>query len=124
MTLQNAIEKFKLEYNSNTDDNLLTDWMSYLDNLIHSQIFSQYEETKSIPFSAYTYSENVDTPLLVCEPYSVLYIHFLAMKDYLYRSDITRYNNASLLYTSSYRDFEKYCNKEYTHIKITNNFNV
>ena len=124
MTLKNAIEKFDREYRNSVPADLKREWIAFLDASVYNEIFLTHEDD---PYGGYTdYSEDTpeETVLLVPDPYSRLYLSYLAMKTDLYLGDVSRYNNDRAVFTSAYGDFEKYYNRTHLPLKLTDSFNV
>ncbi len=124
MTIKEAVTRFDTECKNNTPPILKLQWLSYIDSLIHREIILTHENPNPPVFSGYDCNTNEDTPLLVGEPYSELYIRYLIMKNDLYLSDISRYNNDAVLFASAYRDFENAYNKTHRALKLTAFFNA
>lgn len=124
MTLQEAITKFDSLHRNTIATETKVDWLSQLDSIIYNEIILTHEDSESVVFSPYTQKTSADTPLLVPDPYSELYIRYLASKKDLYLSDITRYNNDVMLYSAAYRDFENHYNSKHLPIKKVSFFNA
>lgn len=124
MTLQEAISKFDLLHKNTIPTELKVEWLSQLDHIIYNEIILTHEDFENVVFSPFTSKTPADTPLLVPDPYSELYIHHLASKKDLYLSDIARYNNDIMLYSTSYRDFENHYNSKHIPLKKVSFFNA
>ncbi len=124
MTLKEAIVKFDTEKSNTIPDELKIGWLSSLDSSVFHTIVLTHENTENISFSPYTAETSEDTVLIIPEPFTDIYFHYLAMKSDLYYSDINKYNIDLSLYSSLYLDFERYYNRKYMPQKITQNFNV
>ncbi|MBR5313800.1 MAG: hypothetical protein IKU45_00110, partial [Clostridia bacterium] len=77
-----------------------------------------------VSFSPYTEKSQEDVDLIVPEPYSELYMKYLTMKKDLYFSDISRYNNSLLLFSTAYADFQNYYNSQNLPVKNVEFFNA
>ena len=124
MTLQEAISKFDLLHRNTIPNELKVDWISQLDSIIYNEIILTHEGSENIKFSPYTSKTPADTPLLVPEPYSEVYVKYLASQKDLYLSDIARYNNNIMLYSAAYRDFENHYNSKHLPLKKVSFFNA
>jgi len=124
MTIKEAVTRFDTECKNNTPPMLKLDWLSYIDSLIHREIILTHENPHPTAFAGYNADTPEDTVLLADEPYSELYIRYLIMKNDLYLSDISRYNNDAVLFASAYRDFENAYNKTHKALKLTAFFNA
>ena len=124
MTLREAISKFDRESKNNIPDEIKIDWISLLDSAIYTDIILTHEINTPVSFNGYTTQTEDNTVLLVPEPFSDIYLRFLTIKKDLYLSDISRYNNDVVLYTTAYRDFENHYNRNNMPIKKTYYFNA
>ena len=123
MTLKEAISKFNTEYRNTLPDELKIDWISTLDSVIHKEIILTHRDPSPLTFDNYTSADN-DKELIVPDPFSQLYIYYLAMKKDIYLSDISKYNNDLVLYSSAFIDFENYYNRNRLPLKKTSFFNA
>ena len=124
MTLREAISKFDRESKNNIPDDIKIEWISLLDSTIYNDIILTHEINTPISFNGYTTDTDDNTVLLIPEPFSDIYLRFLTIKKDLYLSDISRYNNDVVLYSTAYRDFENYYNRNNMPIKKTYYFNA
>ena len=124
MTLREAISKFDRESKNNITDDIKIEWISLLDSTIYNDIILTHEINTPISFNGYTTDTDDNTVLLIPEPFSDIYLRFLTIKKDLYLSDISRYNNDVVLYSTAYRDFENYYNRNNMPIKKTYYFNA
>lgn len=124
MTLREAISKFDRESKNNIPDDIKIEWISLLDSSVYNDIILTHEIKTPISFNGYTTQTNDNTVLLIPEPFSDIYLRFLTIKKDLYLSDISRYNNDVVLYSTAYRDFENYYNRNNMPIKKTYYFNA
>ncbi len=124
MTLKEAIVKFDTEKSNTVPDELKIGWLSSLDSSVFHTLVLTHENTDNISFSPYTAESSEDTVLIIPEPFTDIYFHYLAMKSDLYYSDINKYSVDLALYSSLYLDFERYYNRKYMPIKLTQYFNV
>lgn len=126
MTLANAIGRFNAEHRNNTPPVLKITWICELDHQIHKEIIQTHETNGIYPQTFDGYDENTsdETVLLVPDPYSELYIRYLAMKNDLFLNDISSYNNDTALFGSAYSDFANYFNRTFKPKKKVESFNV
>lgn len=124
MTLKDAITKFDAVCRNNIPAEIKVDWLSELDSSLHKEVFLTHENPFPTFFTPYNRDTPEDTILLIEDPYSNVYLKYLAMKKDLYYSDISRYNNDLALFTAAYADFENYYNSRHKHIKNVDYFNA
>lgn len=116
MTLQNAIDIFDSRCSNEIDVVDKIKWLSDLDGSIKENIFDTHEGAEEHTFTPYTSETDEKTVLLVPEPYTEMYIHWLMCQMYLSRGETKYYNNAVELYNNLYNSFVKYYNR--THMPV------
>lgn len=124
MTLKDAIVKFDTEFFNTIPDEIKIDWLSTLDSVIHQQIILTHQNPTPAVFNGYNESTPEDTVLLVPEPFSDIYLRFLAMKKDLYLADLSRYNNDLVMYSTAFIEYKNFYNKNNTPLKNTSFFNA
>ena len=124
MTLKDAITKFNAVCKNNIKDELKIEWLSLLDNTVHKEIILTHKNPALTTFTPYNKNTSEDTVLLVDDPYSDVYLKYLAMKKDLYYSDIARYNNNLALFSVAYLDFQNYYNSQHIPLKKVEYFNA
>ena len=124
MTLKDAITKFNDVCKNNIPDELKIEWLSLLDNTVHKEIILTHENPTLTTFTPYNKNSSEDTVLLIDDPYSDVYLKYLAMKKDLYYSDIARYNNNLALFSVAYLDFQNYYNSNHIPLKKVEYFNA
>lgn len=116
MTIQEALEKVdKLKPNQFEEAEKIR-WLSDLDARVKAEIIDNHEGADKIAFNGYDEKTNRDTVLLVPEPYSELYLLYLAAQIDFYNAEYTRYNNSMVMFNTMYDDFAVYYNR--THMPI------
>ncbi|MCM1545261.1 MAG: hypothetical protein NC110_08180 [Ruminococcus sp.] len=111
MTIQNALDIFDARNTNEIDDIDKIKWLSDLDGSIKENIIDTHEGTESVIYEPYNNDTDRRTQLLVKEPYTELYIHWLMCQMYLNRGEVNLYNNAVELYNQSYSNFARYYNR-------------
>ncbi len=124
MTLNDALTKFDAEICNDVPEEVKIKWLSTLDMSIYKDIILTHVNPHPDSFVGYTDTTDKNTELLVPDPHSELYFHYLAMKKDLYFSDIQKYNNNLMLYSASYREFENFYNRNNMPLKKTDFFNA
>jgi len=85
-------------------------WLSTLDGKIANEALSWHEGAGE-PFEGYDPGGDLDVPLLVPEPYSDLYLHWLfAQVDY-HNSETARYQNSMMMFNMAYATFADWYNR-------------
>ncbi len=124
MTLKEAIVKFDTEKSNTIPDELKIGWLSSLDSSVFHTLVLTHDNPNAITFSPYTPETSEDSVLIIPEPFTDIYFHYLSMKSDLYYSDINKYNVDLSLYSALYLEFERFYNRNYMPKKTTHYFNV
>lgn len=112
MKLKELIEKInKLKLNE-YDEDQLAEWVTELENYMILNIFNRaegmdYEQVR------YRYEEDGETELMVPDPFSEVYLHYLASKIDYWQQEIESYNNSVLLYNTAYQAFADYMRRKH-----------
>lgn len=113
MTIREAINSIdKLKPNDYTQSEKIA-WLSNLDGMVKIEIIDTHETDKEINFTGYTDETDLDTLLLVSEPYSDLYIPWLESKIDYSNAEQIKYNNSITRFNDLYSAFYKYYNRTY-----------
>ena len=139
MTIEEAIAKLQTLKPHQYTDEMLVRWLSDLDRKIWYEVIRRYEDTAieedydedgelitDMPEpEAYEMEEGTggapdtvpDVTLIVPEPYSDMYIKYLAMQIDYWTGDISRYNNSLVVFNAAYASFVDCFNRIKTHKK-------
>ncbi|MFZ5975205.1 MAG: hypothetical protein ACOYU3_07335 [Bacillota bacterium] len=136
MTMQEAIDRIAALKPHQFTDTQLVQWLSDLDRKVwhelirlleNTAIAEEYDEdgnpiTDMPEPGPYEMVEGVtpDVTLIVPEPYSELYLHYLAAQIDYWNGEIGRYNNAMAQYNATYDSFAAAITR--THIPKRNNY--
>jgi hypothetical protein len=107
MTFREAIEKINRRKNNTVDDEDKFDWLNSLEGILYENVFSRAADT-NFTYISRNYEEDLEKVLLVSEPYTELYIHYLAAKIDEVNGEFNSYNNNMTLYNTIYGEFAKY----------------
>lgn len=111
MTVREAVDKAGMLYPNVFPFAEKASWLRELDRQIYAEFLSRYEDSAVYsPSEEYT----ADTCLYIGEPFTDIYISYIAMKLDIYNSDIERYRNSCTLFNNSYRNFTDYYNRNHT----------
>ena len=101
MTIEQAIEKIDKLKPNQIDDVDKVAWLDVLDRIVRAEVLKDGLETKE------GYDENTpqDTVLLIPEPYSVVYLHWLASQIDMVNQEYAKYQNDYILFNNSYKEF-------------------
>ena len=86
-------------------------WLSTLDGIVKKEIIDTHEGVEGIVFNGYDDNTNLNTELLVSDPYSDVYLRYLeAQIDYA-NGEYGKYNNSMSMYNTAYSSFERFYNR-------------
>ncbi len=91
-------------------DSKIVKWLSDLDAQIYKEVICHYDEETEDP-TPYEMEDNEGTPavpdvtLIVPEPYSELYVLYVAAQMDFWYGDIVRHNNNMMAYNNAYDGF-------------------
>lgn len=114
MTIKQAVARFDTLYPNEIGYEQKLAWLSELDGMVYEEVLSLYKEAPPTAFTGYILATPDDTPLLVPFPYDKIYIEYLSAMMELVRGNAERYNNATMLYASTFDAFAAECNRTYT----------
>ena len=128
MTIQELLNQVDdLKPNQYTDANKLA-WLSKIERTLYVELFSKHEddpteeisvdpetgeETVTRGFNDYTEDTDQDTELLVPEPYTDLYLHYICAQIDYWNGEMARYQNSSLMFNTAYQNFVNYWVREH-----------
>lgn len=132
MTAAGIIEQFNVERPNKVDDSLKLGWLKKIEQMIINEVIIQHEHdledeskvslvvrgntlsiTKAGKLSEHIDSFDMDSEMLVKEPYDDLYIHYLDQRIALMNNDTKRYNVSSQQYNNAYFAYQQYFNRTY-----------
>lgn len=113
MTIAEAIERIDdLKPNNYTQHDKIV-WLNQVDLLIKREIIDTHEDGEDIEFSGYDDETNIETPLLVGDPYSTLYISWLETKIDYSNGEYAKYNNSATVFNTDYQNYERWYNRHH-----------
>ena len=113
ITIKEAIDRLdSFKPNKYTQEEKLQ-WLSELDLRIYNEIFKTHEGKDGFTFSGYKpiHTPVSATPLLVNEPYAIMYLHWMEAKVDYHNRDFAAYNVSSAMFNQAYNDYERYYNR-------------
>jgi len=110
MTILEAITQVRAIKPNQYDDTTLVKWLSDLDGLIYNEIVKWHEGTDDVSHGPYGASD-MNTVLLVPEPYSDVYIKYLSAQVDYNNAEFARYNNSMVMYNTALSAFADWYNR-------------
>ncbi len=111
MTIQEAITQLDTIKPNQYGEDQKIKWLSILDGMVKEEIINTHEGYMDKPFTGYTEETANTTLLLVPEPYSDMYLHYLSSQVDLNNSELIRYNNSAALFNERYTAYANYYNR-------------
>lgn len=122
MTINEAITQIdNLKNNTYTTEDKIG-WLSRVDAMIKKNIIDTHEGNEIIEFDGYNEETDINTVLLVPEPFDELYIRFLEAQIDYSNSEYAKYNNSIIMFNSSYEAYAAYYNRNNKPKKQGNRF--
>lgn len=111
MTIKEAINRIdELLHNTYSQENKIA-WLSRVDFMVYNHIVKTHAGAESVSFSGYNETTDLDTVLLVPEPYSELYIRWLEAQIHYTNGEYGKYNNAIVIFNTEYEAYGNYYNR-------------
>lgn len=120
MKVIEAITQLQAVKENQYDDETIIRWLSDLDGIIYEEIIKWHEETDEITHGPYDPDTDMDTVLMVPDPYSDVYIKYLSAQVDYYNAELARYNNSMVMYNMALSSFADWYNRNHSpkHDKI------
>lgn len=137
-TVAEIISQYNAERPNQVEDAQKVLWLRKCERMIINEILVSHEHdleeetrvdlkvvgshlviTGAGSFEQHIDSFDMDTPLLVPEPYDDLYLHYLDQRIALNNNDKTRYNTAAAQYNNALLTYQQYVNRTYKTKKIS-----
>lgn len=113
MTVASIIEQFNIERPNSLDDSLKVAWLLKCEKGLADSIFLTHEDCPELNFDNW----DMESELLVPEPYDDLYIHYLDQRVALDQNDTRRYNAAATMYNNTMLSYQQKYNREHKGLK-------
>ncbi len=106
MTIQEAIDKIDMLKPNMFPAEQKTEWISDLDKMVWHEIYMTHEGTPpETTFIGYDMDTDPQTRLLVPEPYTDVYHHYMATMMDLANAESTKYMQDKTLFNAAYQTF-------------------
>lgn len=108
MKVIEAIQKTN-DLKSNTYDQAhKVEWLSRLDAMVVKHIINAHEGGENVTFSCYNEETDLETVLLIPEPYDDIYLRWLEAQIDYYNGEYGRYNNSMMAFQSVWENYAGY----------------
>lgn len=121
MNVASIIEQYNTERPNQIDDVLKIGWLKKCEMTIADTIFRRHMGSPSEEeLDEHIDNFDMDTELLIDEPYDDLYIYFLDQRIAMNQNDMKRYNSSATLYNNAFLTYQQKYNREHMAFKPHN----
>ena len=111
MTIIEAINQIdSLKHNTYTQSDKVA-WLSRLDSMVKKHIIDTHEGADEVAFTGYDDSTDLQTELLVLEPYDEVYLRWMEAQIDYHNGEYERYNNAIDMFNTAFEGYKNYYNR-------------
>ena len=113
MKISEAISRLdSLKHNTYTQSDKV-DWLSRLDSMVKKHIIDNHEGAETVTFTGYDDSTDLQTELLVPEPFDEVYLRWMeAQIDYA-NGEYSKYNQSIQMFKADYDSYANYYNRNH-----------
>lgn len=122
MIIREAIERINTRMHNTYSDMDKVEWLSKLDWMVKKHIIDTHVNVENVSFEGYDEETDLETELLVPEPYSEIYPRWLEAQIHYSNGEYGKYNNAILVFNTEYQSYADYYNRRYTPISSGSRF--
>jgi len=105
MTIREAIDKIDVLLHNTYSTEEKVAWLSKLDWMVMKQVILTHAGAKDVVFDGYTTDTDMDTELLIPEPYCEAYTKWLEAQIHYNNAEYPKYNNAILMFNAEYEAY-------------------
>lgn len=113
MTINEAINKLRDIKPTQFDNPTLVGWLSEVEQKIFQENIRWHEGTSEIPPWPYDPEQDMDTALLIPEPYSSVYLRYLEAQVDYYSGEYVRYANSMTMYNVALSEYVDWYNRSH-----------
>ena len=85
-------------------------WLSKLDSMIKNNVIDAHEGADAVTFTGYDDSTDLNTALLVPEPYDDMYLRWMEAQIDYHNKEYNDYNNAIIMFNTIFDAYKGYYN--------------
>lgn len=120
MKIIDAVNRIdSLKHNTYTNADKVA-WLSRLDSMVKKLIIDTHERADEVIFTGYDDSTDLQTELLVPEPFDEVYLRWLEAQIDYHNGEYGKYNNAIAMYNTAYEAYRNDYNR--THMPLGKSF--
>lgn len=83
-------------------------WLSRLESMVKRLVIDAHEGGEDVPFTGFTDDTDLQTVLMMPEPFAEAYIYWLEAQIHYANEDIDMYNSAIMMFNTSFEGFMAY----------------
>lgn len=117
MTIMEAISRVNDRKHNTVGQEEKLAWLSQVDMSIKRQIIDTHEGGEGTVFDGYSSDTDLETQLLVPQPFDIIYLHWLEAQIDYRNGEPDRYNASIMLYNAAWENFENYYNRTHMPLK-------
>lgn len=111
MTINEAISKLRDIKPTQYANDVLVGWLSELEQKVWMENICWHEDVVDTPPWPYHPEQDMDTRLLIPEPYSAVYIYYMEAQIDRYNGDSVRYANSMTMYNVALSEYVDWFNR-------------
>lgn len=113
MKIIEAISKLdSLKHNTYTQSDKVS-WLSRVDSMVKKHIIDTHEGADEVTFTGYDDSTDLQTELLVQEPFDELYLRWLEAQIDYSNGEYNKYNQSIQMFKADYDSYANYYNRNH-----------
>lgn len=83
-------------------------WLSRLESMVKRLVIDTHEGGENVSFDGFTEDTNLQTVLMMPEPFDEAYIYWLEAQIHYANEDIDMYNSAIMMFNTSFEAYKAY----------------
>lgn len=138
MTVAGLIEQYNTERPNNVDDAHKVQWIKKIEQMIINEVILTHEHNpmdeiglqlqvsgstlhieRGGTLSQHMDKFDLDTELIVPEPYDDIYMYFIDQRIALNQNDTRRFNSAAAMYNNALLQYQQFYNRTYDSIRAS-----
>lgn len=89
-------------------------WLSRLESMVKRLVIDTHEGGDDITFNGFNEETDINTELIMPEPYDQAYIYWLEAQIHYAYEDIDMYNSAIMMFNTAFEGFKAYYKQNHT----------
>lgn len=114
MTIIQAIHEIDAIKRNTFSESQKISWLSRLESMVKRLVIDTHEGGEDITFNGFDEQTDVDTELIMPEPYDQAYIYWLEAQIHYAYEDIDMYNSAIMMFNTAFDGFKAYYKQNHT----------